>query len=408
MRTLIRLVASLSLLLTGSVMAFDDPPVFSTAGFEADRAAAIEQGRLHLVYATAVWCPPCKHMKKTTWVDPSVESWMNEHAIVSAVDVDEREALARDLGIRAMPTMILFRGDEELGRIQGYSDADELVEWSEALRTGAPVPARGGMVAGGNADAVRQKLDAANDLLRDERYDEATDAYAELWDTMLDEDPAFYGVRLSYMVTSMTFLAEFHPPALERFTELRDREDAKLRAGEVDWDTLADWVHLNGVIGDEASTMRWVERIAARDNAGRTLARFNDEITEQATEIGRWDIVALAVPDPVATAREQVQFMHMIRQLNDEADALNDPAGLEWYLRPPVIAALHAGDDGAKERELIAYLDEAFGEHDAWRLSFIRIASECDRLRDDHTAWIGEFDLDEQFPEQAELIGPEF
>ncbi len=384
-----------------------EPEVFSDAGYEADRAAAVEQDRLHLVYATATWCPPCQQMKKTTWVDADVESWVEQHGIVTALDVDEHPQIAGELGVRAMPTMILFEGGEELGRRTGYTGAAELVAWMEAGRNGEELPGPAPMAwEDDGEDTVRPKLDAARDMMWNERYDEATEAYAALWDTMLEENEAYYGVRLSFMAGEMQELASVHEPARERFTELRDREWTELRAGNVDWDTLTDWVHLNGIIGDEHATMEWVERIADRPTSHASFARFDDDITEQATRLERWDIIAIAVPNPTATAREQMQFIQMMGQWDDR-DPLEDPAGLDWHFRPAIISALHADDGGVKERELIEYLESACGESDAWRMTFIAIADECGKLRADHKAWRLEHDLDRRYPEGASR-DPEF
>lgn len=402
---------ALAAALTTAPSLADPPPVFSRAGFDADRAAAIGQDRLHLVYATAVWCPPCQQMKKTTWVDASVVSWIGEHAIATSLDVDEFRDKAGELGVRAMPTMILFEGNEELGRATGYRSAGDLVTWMEAGRTGEPMPepARMSFDDGGGEDTVRPKLDAAQEMFAAGDYDRATEAYLDLWETMLDEQESYYGVRLSFMAGEMQQLAAAHEPARDAFRAVRDREATRLKAGDVEWDTLTDWVHLNNIIGDQQSTMAWVERIAERPESVGTLARYARDITEQAMTAGRWDVVALAIPDPVVQARDGMQFIRMMQRFApDEENPADDPSSLVWHLRPPVIAALHANDGGEREAELVAYFDEAFGDSDAWRMAFIRIADECGKLRDDHTGWIEAFDLNTRYPGGVDVFEPEF
>lgn len=387
-----------------------EPEVFSQAGYEADRAVAIEQERVHLVYATATWCPPCQRMKKSTWVDASVTSWVEQHGIVTSLDVDEFPQVAADLGVRAMPTMILFEAGEELGRRTGYTDASELVAWMEAGRNGEELPAPAEFDwGGGEQDAVRQELDTANELLASERYDEATAAYLELWASMNERAPFMSGVRLSYMTESMTFLAAFHPPALEAFTEIRDGDAHRLSTGEVDWDTLTDWVHLNGVIGDYDTTMEWVQRISERPTSAATLSRYADEIAEQASAVQRWDVIAIAIPNPVSSAASQLNVARMMRELDRTGPTpFDDPGRLDWFLRPAVISALHAGDDGTKERKLIEYLDVTFEDSDAWRVTFIALAEECGKLRPEHKAWRLEHDLNRRYPSSVMGSEPEF
>lgn len=390
-----------------------EPEVFSKAGYEADRAAAIEGEKLHVLYFTASWCPPCQQMKKTTWVDESVVAWLDEHGLVTAIDVDEEEAMSRQYGIRAMPTIIALKGEDEIGRTVGYKSPTQMRSWLEAAQAGelpAEEDEQGFDDFDPENDPVRAKLDGARDMLHGEKYDEATEAYVDLWEHMLEEQPAYYGVRLSFMVEEMKMLVEAHEPALEAFKAIRDRNEQELKSGNLDWSVLTDWVHLNGVIGDTDATMAWVERIAKRDNASATLNRFADEITEQASVSQRWDMVALAIPNPVTNARGAMDMLAMMGNMTGE-NPVESLDTLAFFLRPSIIAALHANDGGKSEAELVDYLKQVSGEKDAWRVVFIEVAEECGKLRDDHRAWEEEFQLDERYPNVnpwADDADPEF
>ncbi|MBL9150797.1 MAG: thioredoxin family protein [Phycisphaerae bacterium] len=107
------------------------PPVFDQRPLAEARAAAAAEGKLLVVKATADWCGPCKHMDATTWRDEHLVAWLKDRAIVVPLDVDEHGALARDLGLSSIPTMLVFRGDEELDRLVGAASSDELIEWLE-------------------------------------------------------------------------------------------------------------------------------------------------------------------------------------------------------------------------------------------------------------------------------------
>jgi len=64
----------------------------------------------------APWCGPCR------MVAPFVEELAKEYAgrvIVAKMNTDEHQEWPRHLGIRGIPTLIFFRGGEEVDRIIG-------------------------------------------------------------------------------------------------------------------------------------------------------------------------------------------------------------------------------------------------------------------------------------------------
>ena len=69
-----------------------------------------------LVDFYADWCAPCKV------VAPVVDELAGQHqgALLAAkVDIDRAQALSSRLGIRGVPTLILFKGGAEVGRVVG-------------------------------------------------------------------------------------------------------------------------------------------------------------------------------------------------------------------------------------------------------------------------------------------------
>ena len=66
--------------------------------------------------ATAAWCAPCRT------IAPHVAAIAREYAgrlTVGTCDVDAEAALAARLDVRAMPTLILFKGGQVIGQIVG-------------------------------------------------------------------------------------------------------------------------------------------------------------------------------------------------------------------------------------------------------------------------------------------------
>jgi len=74
----------------------------------------------------APWCGPCRAMA------PMFEQAASElagKARFVKVNVDEQQALAQRHGIRAIPTLILFRDGAEVKRHSGALDAGTLARW---------------------------------------------------------------------------------------------------------------------------------------------------------------------------------------------------------------------------------------------------------------------------------------
>lgn len=124
------------LLLPAPAWCGETPKVFQKLDFASALARAKEQKRWLLVDATAVWCPPCHKMDATTWVDPALVAYLEKNAVAIQIDVDDQDELARELQIKAMPTVILFGPDGEVDRSVGYKTSSELLAWFDDLGQG--------------------------------------------------------------------------------------------------------------------------------------------------------------------------------------------------------------------------------------------------------------------------------
>ena len=71
---------------------------------------------------TASWCQPCKMLAKT------LED-VNTNVPIEVIDIDDNSELAKDYGIRGVPTMVMLDGDTEVKRLVGMSQKKELEKW---------------------------------------------------------------------------------------------------------------------------------------------------------------------------------------------------------------------------------------------------------------------------------------
>jgi thioredoxin 2 len=74
----------------------------------------------------APWCAPCRAMA------PAFEAAARElatRARLAKVNTEDAPALAGRAGIRAIPTLVLYREGREIARTSGAMDARSLVRW---------------------------------------------------------------------------------------------------------------------------------------------------------------------------------------------------------------------------------------------------------------------------------------
>lgn len=101
-----------------------------------------------LVDFWAPWCVPCRSMAHTL---QSLESEYTGQVTIRRVNVDEEPALARALGVLAIPTLIVFTDGQESSRVVGAQSAANLRRLMEAAVRG---------------ERPRLKLEAADRSLR--------------------------------------------------------------------------------------------------------------------------------------------------------------------------------------------------------------------------------------------------
>ena len=73
----------------------------------------------------AVWCGPCKIL------GPIMENVQEELKDVKIfkVDVDENEQTAKNFGVMSIPTIVILKDGQEIGRHVGLMNYDSIIDW---------------------------------------------------------------------------------------------------------------------------------------------------------------------------------------------------------------------------------------------------------------------------------------
>lgn len=111
--------------------------------FEGSWGSALAQARkenkLVFLDAHAVWCRPCKLMKKRTFKDPAVAKFFNENFINVEMDMErgEGKSLSHKLAIRAYPTLIFVNGKGEVIKKEvGFLNAPDFLALGKTVIKG--------------------------------------------------------------------------------------------------------------------------------------------------------------------------------------------------------------------------------------------------------------------------------
>ena len=84
----------------------------------------IKQSDLVLVDFYADWCGPCKMMSP---VLTEVKKHFNDKLKVLKINVDNNQSLSAKLQVRGVPTLMLYKSNQQVWRQSGAVDANQLI-----------------------------------------------------------------------------------------------------------------------------------------------------------------------------------------------------------------------------------------------------------------------------------------
>lgn len=302
------------------------PPIFRQLTFEQARAEAGTKGRLLVVDFSTEWCQPCKNMDRTTWREPAVVAWLEAEAIAIQLDGDV-SPLTESLNVRAYPTIIVFSGEAEVDRISGARPAAALLEWFGNLKSGRTELDR---LRATPREDLHGQLSLASELVEKGLDDEALEVFAWLWEHCLEIEPAWVGVRSSFLLGALEPLLVRSPAARGRFAGFRDAA-----AQRADVESFGDFVTLNATLGEEERTLDWLRAASPADAAGVQFDR-NHRLIDLVRERGEWALLGRLLQDPKPV-------LERFQQLIDQIRAEPPPPDFPKELQANTLAHFEAG-----------------------------------------------------------------
>ena len=91
---------------------------------DADFAAAQAAGKPVALHFTATWCPTCKAQDKSLAAlatDPALRD-----VTILAADYDKTKPLQKQMNVKSQSTFVVFKGQAEVVRSSGATDAPEI------------------------------------------------------------------------------------------------------------------------------------------------------------------------------------------------------------------------------------------------------------------------------------------
>lgn len=148
---------------------------------------------------------------------------------------------------------------------------------------------------------AQERLRAGQLAAMDGRHEEALEQFVWFHDHALEEEPALYGVRLSFALAYWKELGEQYPKAMRVLRRTRDEKVKSLLRGEGDRHLFDDVVAINEVMKEDKRTCLLYVRLAkARPELAQSCASV---ALPSVVAAGNFKLAEKLMPQPIERVR---------------------------------------------------------------------------------------------------------
>jgi hypothetical protein len=199
------------------------------------------------------------------------------------------------------------------------------------------------LTAAGTNDAMA-RMQLGQTLAQRGKDAEALTEYLWCFDHGLEQNPAFSGVRLSFLLSNIKNLAAHYPPAKQALETRRDERQAKLAAGSTDNQTPMDLVSLDNTLDQKENNIAVFDQLPAGSPVRRVILNTS---ADQFLEVKRYADVLQGTDGKAA-------FKEAVDQLNRRLNSVGKDNLMREQL--PGILRRFATTKGAQNFEALAGL----------------------------------------------------
>jgi len=168
-----------------------------------------------------------------------------------------------------------------------------------------------------HAEDMQKYLSDTEALARDGKYQEALERFLWFHDHVLEHEPAMYGVRLSFALSSWKKLGDVYPPALAAFKKTRDEKTELLIQKKGSYHLFHDVQSLNETLEEDART---VELFRTLDREQPDLAKECWQAAQDAVIAGKnYDLAKKYIGDLVLGWNKVKNYYETQKDMYDDA-----------------------------------------------------------------------------------------
>lgn len=162
-----------------------------------------------------------------------------------------------------------------------------------------------------SANSPMEREQQGDALAREGKNEDALTEYLWCWDHGLEHDQAYYGVRLSFLLSHITKLGETYPPAIAALKERLDAVEQVVLTGDASRSQIHDFATLCNVLGQSQRAIAALDKLNPDDPKTRdtraTLAQMLNKELAEARDYKRLVETMGDVPEWIAQHLEELR-----------------------------------------------------------------------------------------------------